>query len=87
MKKLSFLVLFFTIISASNLQAQQGFTELFDSVFVNIGRSDATTGILYDRVLPFSNLKQFSSSNPDTANMYQFLHGYSELYNAAHNQK
>jgi len=48
----------------SNVQAQQGFTVLFDSVSVNINRSDATTGILYDRVLPFSNLKQFAGAVP-----------------------
>jgi len=65
MKKFSFLVLIFTV--ASNSQAQQGFTELFDSVFVNISRTQATTGILYERVLPFSNLQQFSGNNPDTA--------------------
>ena len=88
MRKNQFLALTCIIISATTLKAQeQTFTQMFDSVFQHVSRVDATTGILYNRVLPFSNLKQFSSSNPDTANMYQFLHGYSELYNAAHNQK
>jgi len=83
MRKFSFLVLICTIISTSNLQAQQGFTEFFDSLFVNISRSDATTGILYERVLPFSNLRQFSGNNLDTANRHRFLQAYSELYDAA----
>lgn len=65
MKKFLFLVLIFTAATTSNLQAQQGFTELFDNVFANISRSDATTGVLYDRVLPFSNLKHFIGNNPD----------------------
>jgi hypothetical protein len=83
MKKFSFLVLFFTAASVSSLQAQQGFIDLFDSSFVNISRSSATTGILYDRVLSFSNLTRFSGSNPDTADMHRFLYGFHELYNAA----
>ena len=81
MRKFSFLSLI--LIATSSLQAQWGFTEAFDSVFVNISRTDATTGILYERVLPFSNLKQFSGNNPDTANGERFLQAYSELYNAA----
>ena len=85
MKKLLSFALFFAVFSVKNLQAQQDFTELFDSVFVNISRSGATTGILYDRVIPFSNLKQFSGNNPDTADMYQFLYGYTLSFIATYN--
>ena len=82
MKKFSFLVLIFTAVTVSNVQAQS-FTDIFDTIFVNVSRTDATTGVLYDRVIPISSLRQFSGSNPDTANMYQFLYGFHELYNAA----
>jgi hypothetical protein len=82
MKKLLILTLFFTAVSVNNIQAQS-FTDIFDTIFVNISRTQATTGILYDRVIPFSNLRQFSGSNPDTADMHQFLYGFNELYNAA----
>ena len=83
MRKFSFLAMFFSFVSVSNVQAQQGFTDLFDNVFVNVSRSGATTGILYDRVIPFSNITRFSGSNPDTADMYRFMYGFHELYNAA----
>lgn len=64
MKKIYFLALVITVISVTNSQAQQGFTDLFDSAFVNINRTEATTGILYDRVIPFANLTKFSGINP-----------------------
>jgi len=38
MKKLSFLALIFTAVTASNLQAQS-FTDIFDTIFVNISRT------------------------------------------------
>ena len=82
MKKFSFLAMFFTAVSVSNVQAQS-FTDIFDTIFVNISRTEATTGILYDRVIPFSNLTGFSGNNPDTVDMYRFLYGFHELYNAA----
>ena len=79
MKKNLFLMLTLSIFLTNNLQAQQDFTEAFDNIFVNISLTDATTGVLYDRVIPFANLK----SKPDTADMYLFLQAYSELYEAA----
>jgi len=68
MKKLSFLVLIFIALSVSNVQAQS-FTDIFDTIFVNVSRADATTGILYDRVIPITTLRQFSGNNPGTANI------------------
>jgi len=82
MRKFSFLAMFFTAVSVSNVKAQS-FTDIFDTIFVNISRTQATTGVLYDRVIPLSNLTRFSGSNPDTADMYRFLYGFHELYNAA----
>lgn len=37
------------------------YTNLFDSLFVNISKRDATTGILYDRVSPISDATSFNS--------------------------
>ena len=36
------------------------FTHIFDSLLFQIGKSDATTGILYDRVVPFAYLMKFT---------------------------
>lgn len=44
----------------------QTYTHAFDSVFAHISRADATTGILYERVLPFGNLTQYNSQYGDT---------------------
>ena len=69
-------------ITATVVQAQERtFTQLFDSVFMNVSRTSATTGILYNRVLPFSGLSRFTAL--DTANSEVFKQAYSELYRAA----
>jgi hypothetical protein len=83
MKKLSFLLSFCLFIFLVQAQ-EQTFTGAFDRVFKNVGRAEATTGILYERVLPFAQLHKFNSnlSNVDTGNYEHFLQSYSELYKA-----
>ena len=68
-----------------NIAYSQSFTEAFDSVFQNISRADATTGILYNRSIPFAQLYNFNSSTSfvDTSNNKHFIRAYWELYNAA----
>jgi len=58
---------------------------MFDSVFSVVSRTQATTGILYERVVPFANLINYNSTiNPvDTSNFTHFIQSYSELYRAA----
>lgn len=53
-------------------------------MFTHVSRTDATTGILYERVLPFGNLTHYNSlaGNPDTSNYSHFLRAYNELYRA-----
>ncbi|MDR3046298.1 MAG: putative lipase, partial [Bacteroidales bacterium] len=82
MNKKLLTLLITTIVMANAMQAQnmQTFTQMFDSIFINVSRTDATTGILYERVVPFANLFRFT--NPDTADVDIFLQGYSELYRA-----
>jgi hypothetical protein len=51
-----------------------------------VNRTGITTGILYDRVVPFANLVNFNSNvNPavDTGHFSHFIQAYSELYRAA----
>ena len=66
-------------------QPEQTYTEAFDSVFINVSYTDATTGILYERSIPFAMLYNFNSSIApvDTSNSRRFIRGFSELYDAA----
>jgi hypothetical protein len=80
MKKHLFLTLF-AVMGAMNMAQAQTFTQVFDSVFMHISRADATTGILYNRVLSFSGLPRFTRS--DTANATIFKQAFQELYEAA----
>ena len=86
MKKLS-LIFAMTFISLSlHAQTEKTYTEMFDSVFSVVSRTQATTGILYERVFPFANLVNYNSIfNPtvDTSNFTHFIQSYSELYRAA----
>ena len=83
MRKLNIVLTALTV-SANSLYAQN-FTEIFDEVFQNVSRADATTGILYERVLPFAQLYKFNSSQVlvDTSNSEHFMQAYSELYDEA----
>ena len=61
------------------------YTAAFDSIYSNISRKEATTGILYERVVPFAELYKYNSTllnRVDTSNMSHFMQAYFELYNA-----
>lgn len=62
----------------------QTYTQFFDSVFAHISKSEATTGILYERVIPISNAASFNSQTNlvDTINTSIFLQCYYELYSS-----
>ena len=53
-------LLFFAItniaLASVGPQTEPTYTEHFDYMFQNVSRTQATTGILYDRVVPFANL-------------------------------
>ncbi len=55
-------------------------------MFLHLNKSAITTGILYDRVLPFANLPFFNinTSLPDTIDLSFFIQGCSELRRAAY---
>jgi hypothetical protein len=81
MKKL---VLIFTVsVATFSLQAQTGqtYTQMFDSLFGNVPYSTVTSGILYDRVVDFSNLGELN----DTSSYTRFIQAYSELNRAVTN--
>jgi len=82
MKKLFTLLLFTCVMS---VYAQDTFREAFDKVFANVSRKGATTGILYERVIPFAKLFNYNSNitSVDTSNSQHFIQAYYELYNAA----
>jgi len=77
------------IISLTTISAQISdpfdYTEVFDHVFRNVSRTDATTGILYERVVPFAQLHKFNSnlSIIDTSSREHFMQAYKELYKAS----
>lgn len=85
MKKLTIFTLLAFCIGFMNAQEMPTYTKEFDRVFKNISRKDATTGILYERVIPFAQLQNFDSkisTKVDTSSMEHFLRSYHELYNA-----
>jgi hypothetical protein len=52
MKKIVVTFLFFGVFAGASAQS---YTQAFDSVFQHVDLSHTSTGILYERVLPFSN--------------------------------
>ncbi len=65
--------------------AAQSYTQSFNEVFQNVDLSHTSTGILYERVLPISNLVNFITTIPhpsDTCDYWQFVMAYEELYHA-----
>ena len=86
MKKLPFFVVITMCYATLIAQIPPPASADFDKLFKNVSLTDASTGIIYDRVVPFSNLPQFNSLNnrfPDTLNANTFFQCYSELYHSA----
>jgi len=86
MKRLG-LILGMTIITLSVYsQKEQTYTEEFDSLFYYVSKTQATTSILYDRVVTFADLESYNSnvnSSVDTSDFSHFIQSYSEIYRAA----
>ena len=55
------------IISAFAGSYAQSYTQAFDSVFQHVDLSHTSTGILYERVLPLSNLTSYVTDIPHPA--------------------
>ncbi|MFT3948485.1 MAG: T9SS type A sorting domain-containing protein [Agriterribacter sp.] len=84
MKK-HYLILLGLLMICSALFSQQTmtYTKMADSLLFPISKTQITTGILYDRVVPFASLHSFK--NTDTSFYSHFIQAYSELYAAAYN--
>lgn len=81
MKK-SFLIFAIATMSFSlRAQTEQTYTQMFDSLFNNVSYSTAASGIVYDRVICFSNIRQTT----DTCSYSRFIQAYSELNRAVVN--
>lgn len=58
-----------------------------DFKLYNLNKNLVTTGVLFDRVFPFSNIHEFKGSLnfSDTTNTNHFLQAYYEMYEASYN--
>ena len=82
MKKYAITFLIFSVLAGASAQ---NYTQAFDSIFQHVDFSHTSTGILYERVLPFSNLVSYVTNIPhpvDTCDYWQFVMAYDELYRA-----
>ncbi|MEZ4874369.1 MAG: hypothetical protein R2793_02675 [Flavobacteriaceae bacterium] len=84
MQKQVFFLYFFLIFF--NLNAQNTTEISIDSMLVHIDKSTFTTGILYDRVTPWSRLDIFNDSI-NVATVSAFEQSLLELYRASNDQK
>lgn len=78
-------IITFLIVTAFASASAQSYTQAFDSVFQYVDLSHTSTGILYERVLPFSNLVSYVTNIPHAADMSdyrQFAKAYDELSRA-----
>ncbi len=61
------------------------YTREIDSLYTNIDKSQITTGLLYDRVIPMTSLHTFNSLYPDTSYGAHFTQAWHELFSSAYN--
>jgi hypothetical protein len=73
MKKIILIFALTIIILSLHSQTEQTYTEAFDSIFSNISRTEATTGILYERMMPFAQENSTVSNNRVKKYAYQFI--------------
>jgi hypothetical protein len=62
------------------------YTQRMDEILINVNKSPITTGILYDRIMSFSNLDWLKQNGAVTNSNYQhFIQSWSELYRSSYN--
>jgi len=83
MKKVIFLFTVFCCLCRLSAIAQS-YTQSVDSLFIHLNKSVITTGILYDRALPFASVNLVNKYQPDTTNHGYFIEAYNEMYNSAY---
>jgi len=79
------IIILAALIISSITTYSQTYTEAFDDIFRNVSRTDATTGILYERMIPFAQLYKFNSNvlSVDNSNYEHFIRSYSEFHKAS----
>jgi hypothetical protein len=87
--KLLFITFFTFSISAQSQATFKGldknYTQSMDYLLTNVNKSPITTGILYDRMMSFSNLSMLKENGVLTKSNYQhFIQSWSELYRSAY---
>lgn len=82
-KEIIFCISFFICIGSF---AQDNFyVDKMDDIFSNLNKSDVTSGILYDRTFPFSELYAYNTATDTCENSF-LEQAYYELYNAAYSK-
>lgn len=62
------------------------YTQRMDEILINVNKTPITTGILYDRIMSFSNLNWLKQNGAVTNSNYQhFIQSWSELYRSSYN--
>lgn len=62
------------------------YTQRMDEILINVNKTPITTGILYDRIMSFSDLDWLKENGAVTNSNYQhFIQSWSELYRSAYN--
>jgi len=70
MKRHIIILLIFSVFAGASAQS---YTQAFDSVFQHVDLSHTSTGILYERVLPLSNLVSYVTDIPSSCGHLRFL--------------
>lgn len=75
---------FTTAATAQKLAAPESnpFTSQADQVYSELDKSAITTDILYDRVFPYANLREFNQTIVDTSRALHYYIAYAELQQA-----
>ncbi|MCL9771055.1 hypothetical protein NAT47_11575 [Flavobacterium sp. HXWNR69] len=62
------------------------YTQRMDEILINVNKTPITTGILYDRIMSFSDLDWLKENGTITNSNYQhFIQSWSELYRSSYN--
>ena len=64
---------------------KKDYTQSMDSLLTYVNKTPVTTGILYDRIMSFSDLDALKDNGAITKSNYEhFIQSWSELYRSAY---
>ena len=85
MKRNLLILLICTLLSTLIYSQEKTYTIVFDSLYSNVRFDTLSSGILYNRVFPWSNLERFSNTL-DTTNARYFRNSYNEIQKSVINK-